>query len=176
MHKRSESRALGNLIRSLAVIGLLAICLQNLHATPSSSQVEVVLDVQPFFEIHPRNPGEIVMQTITPDFFDGLTHGSMGSLGIEVRTNCLATLKCLDTVTLTRTGLPGDYTVDAGLMWMGVAGTYSSGQYSCLDLGPGVYLGTAAPSLVATLAKKTWTTDDAPGTYIGTVILELVPR
>lgn len=177
--KRSESRALARTIRSLAVIGLFAVCLQDLRASPpSSGQVTVVIGVQPFVELYPMPPGGITMTEVTPMFFNGLQWTSTGALGIEVRTNCKATLRCASTVTLTCPANGRSYTVDAGLQWLGVSGAYpalgqGAVQYTCLDVQPGVYLATGAPFLTATI-KKVWTSDDAPGTYTGSVLVEIM--
>lgn len=170
------------MIRSVTMIGLLVICLQNLPAQPSPEHVTVCLDVQPFVEIHPMNSGILAMQNIDVSMFNSVSLGSSGVLGIEIRTNCRATLKCLDRVTLTRQDAPpeGTYSVDASLQWGGLGGTYSvivgDKVYQCLDIEPGCYFGKEAPVLDARLSRKTWTSADAAGLYTGTIRLELAAK
>lgn len=177
--KRSESRVLARTIRSLAVIGLFAVCLQDLRASsPSTGQVTVVIGVQPYVELHPMAPGGITMTRVTyPTFFNGMQWTSTGALGIEVRTNCKATLRCASTVTLACADNGRSLEVDAGLQWLAVSGARpvldGGVQYTCLDVLPGVYLGTGAPFLTATI-KKVWTMNDGAGTYTGSVLVEIM--
>lgn len=133
--------------------------------------VDVKLTIEEYLSVNVQS--DIVMTTVTSDWF-GKNRKSQGFALVDVCTNVEATLKCPEVVTLTGIAGGGPYTVDAKITLLSdEKANYRLGDYVCIDFAPGSHIGET--ELKVSL-MKTWDSTDAPGTYHGTVILELIPK
>lgn len=130
----------------------------------------VRLTVQEYLAVNIQS--DITMTTVTSAWF-GHELQSSGSALVDVRTNTEATLRYPRQITLTADG--GAYTVGVQIAMLGPGSNpvYLSGQCWCLDFTPGAYPGRTT---VTASLQKIWDSTDAPGTYHGTVILELIAK
>ncbi len=161
-------------MHKLAVIVIAAI----LCFTPSvwsagdTATVTVRLTIEEYVSVNVQS--DITMTTVTSAWFgQELPIPTSGSALVDVYTNIDATLRCPKQIDLTADG--GAYTVgvQTALLGPGPNPVYLSGSYWCLDFTPGAYPGETT---VTASLEKIWDSTDVPGTYHGTVILELIPK
>ena len=156
------------------VISAAVVCFSVLipPAMGAQNTVDVKLTIEQYLEVNIQS--DITMATVTSAWFGQvLPIQTIGTALVDVYTNIDATLRCPKQTTLTADG--GAYTVgvQTALLGPGPNPVYLSGLYWCLDFGPGAYPGMTT---VTASLEKIWDSTDAPGTYHGTIILELIPK